>query len=1063
MLTYHQFSLNWRAFTLPANRIFSLRFITRTFIILPVVLLAITGFGSGIPKAAAAGTADLIVQSITMTPQDPAIGDTVTITVTVKNQGTADAGQHCTACYVDNDILETRTVYSLNAGVTATLIFNWTAEVGSHIIRVTADSTGVIYENDETNNTRAFNFSTLAPDITVQSVTWAPQTPSEGDNVVFTATVKNQGNIQSKTTTAALYIGQAKKDTQNLVAINPGSTAVVTFNWIAAAGQSLVEVTVDENNANTESDETNNTFTAALAANPPDLTIQNVTWTPQSPLRGELVTFTVTVKNQGTGRAEACQFGYYIDSVFVTAVPISAIEAGATRTVTFTWTATALPDTHNLKVVIDYQAGIAESDETNNEYSCSISPVTPDLIIKNITWTPQTAGIGDLITFTVTIKNQGAGKAAASRVAYYISGEYQGQIAIPQLEAGGETTTSFTWTAEYSSITVMVTADSANIVTESNESNNLLTISVPIVLPDLIISNITGTPATPAVGDTVIFTVTVKNQGGGKADSYNIGYYLDGSLLDSDVIYATAAGASANTTFTWTAQNGRHVIKAVADCSSRLTESNENNNDYSVTVTPLMPDIAITNVTWTPLDTPVGAEVTFNVFVQNLGTLQAGSSRLTFYVDGTDSGFTYISSLDPGATVTEPFTWTATPGSHTIKVAADTNDEIQEIDEANNIKVVSLPPPDLIMQDVTYSPSDAAMGETVTVTATISNQGSSQTQASSVALYVDDKLYTTVELLPVDAGKTVTASLEWAAKADTHTLKVTADPDNSVIESDETNNSQEIKFATMTPDLAVRSFTWDTNDLLTSNEVNFKIIVENTGTGAAGESRLVYAIDSTSPVAKDLPAIPAGTATELKINTILAAGSHKVTVTVDTQNSVVELNEANNQRSFTFSTLAADLVIRSVTWTPLNANIGDTITITAKVENQGVAKAVNPRVDLLVNGTAAGSVTVPVVDISSTATVNFSWQVLEGNFEFSVLADAGNIVTESNKDNNVKTRSITFTKAVPPETRPVTSIAGVAPANKGFLNNWWWLLMIIAAGLGIGAFVSMLKTFRKKY
>ena len=1034
------------------------KIIARALVVLLAFILGINGFGLYGPRVSADAGADLIVQNITLSPQDPTIDDTVTITVAVKNQGTVSAGLNNVTCYMDSVILDTRTISSLAAGITTSVAFTWTAQKGSHSVKAIADSGGAITETDETNNIKIFNFSTLAPDLIVQSVSWSPQNPSKGDNVVFSVIIQNQGNTKSSLTNTILYVDGVSKGSQNIDAINPGSTATKTFSWIASAGQHTIRVTVDEENYVKESDETNNEQSFPFSTMAPDLIITSISWTPQSPTRNDRVTFIATVKNQGTGRSDACHLGYYIDDVFVSVISVNALEAGASSYITITWT--ALPDVHHLKVVIDYYQVVVESDETNNERTVTLSTVVPDLIIKDITWTPQNAGVGDNVTFTVVIKNQGGGDATASRASYYINGTYKGYLSVPALAAGAETTGTFTYTAEYGTITVNVAVDL--VLGETHGENNSLTKTVPIVQADLKITNVTWAPVNPAVGDTVTFTITVKNQDGGRASNYNVGYYIDDVFVGSDLVYATASGASANTAFEWQAQNGRHIFKAVADYTNLVIESNEKNNDFSVTVIPFMPDLIIGTVTWTPQDAPAGSEVTFDISVQNIGTFHAGTSRLTYYVDGAVAGFDYLGSVDPGASVTEHFTWVATAGSHTINIVADANNQVLEIDETNNTKVVSLPPPDLAVQNITVSPPDAAIGDTVVITATINNRGSSKTEKSLVTLYIDGTLIVSHDLPPINAGSSADASFNWITEAGTHTIKIVADINNTVIESDEVNNDKDIQFAILTPDLVVQDFHWDTNNQLASNEINFTVTVKNTGTGEAGDSKLEYYFEDTPALTKDIPPIPAGQTAELSFTSILSPGSHTAYIVVDSANDVAELNEDNNSSTFPISTVVPDLVVRTVTWSPLDAKIGDKITITAKVENQGIAKATFARTTLFIDGTEAGYVDTPEIDADSTATADFPWTVTAGPHEISVLANSNNTVLESNLTNNAKSRSISFENPTLP-VKKSASLPVVPLKDKGFLNSWWWLLLLVAGVLGVGAFTAALRAAKKKY
>lgn len=1003
--------------------------------------------------------ADLIVQDISLSPQEPAIGDTVTITVTIKNQGTEAAGASQVECYVDNIILATKSVSALNAGTATTVAFTWQVQAGSHTFKAVADSAGVITETNETNNIRTFTMSTLAADLTIQSLTWAPQNPSKGDNIVITVSVRNMGSLKSRATSVTLYVDGVSTGSQDIDAINPGSTVTRTFNWVALSGQHTIKAAVDVPDYNKESDETNNEQSSSFSTLPPDLIIQAVTWTPENPARNDPVTFIVTVKNQGSGRADSCELGYFIDDIYIAAVPVGTLGAGVSSNVTFTWT--ALPETHNLKTVVDYYSKVVESDETNNENIIFISTTSPDLIIKDLSWTPQDAGVGDNMTFTVIIKNQGLTKAQASRASYYFGGTYRGYLNIPLLNAGEEVTRTFQYTPEYEVVIVSVTVDYDNAVTETHEENNTVTRNIPIIRADLTISSITYSPLIPVVGDTVTFMVCFKNLGSGKAESFHIGYYIDDVLLKSDPVYLLAGDATANKTFTWQVQNGQHIFKAIIDYSHLVTEISETNNEFSITVIPYMPDLVIGTVTWSPPDAPIGSEVAFEVKIENTGNLHTSTSRVAYYVDGLSVGYADIGALDPGGMVIKRFTWVATAGPHTINIVADVNNQVLELDEANNTKVVSLPPPDLVVQDIVFSPPDASIGDTVIITASIKNQGNSITQTSLVNCYVDGVKIATQDLPQIKPGETSSRSFSWVAEAGSHTVKIVTDINNQVIETNETNNDKETTYSTLTPDLVVQSITWRTNSQLESNEATFTITIKNSGTGTAGESQVQYSFDADPPSIKDLAPIAAGETAEFSFIAIISAGEHTANITADYNNSVIELDENNNESIIVFSTIAPDLIIRTITWAPLDAKIGDTITITAKIENRGTVKADNLRLALSVDGTIVAYAEIPEIDVDLTATADFPWQAIEGLHEITILADVDQTIVESDESNNTKTRTISFEKSEPPA-KKIPVVSATPTAGDGFLNRWWWALLMVAAVLGIAAFATTLRAIKKK-
>lgn len=1035
------------------------KILARTAVVLLAFILVAAASSFSYTAASADAGPDLIVQNITLSPPEPAIDDSVTITVTVKNQGSALAASNHLVCYVDSTILGTVLVTPLAAGTMTTKAFTWKAEQGTHTIKATADSAGAVTETDETNNTNTFNLTTLAPDLIIQSISWSPENPSKGDNIVFTITIKNQGTSKARASDINLYIDGNSRGYQDISIIDPGSSITSTYHWVAPTGDHAIKAVVDENNRVNEGNETNNELTSTFSTLAPDLTIQVITWEPENPSKGDEVSFTVTIKNQGSGRADSCHLAYYIDDKYQSTLPVNSLETGASVNITFS--CTAQDKIHEVKAIIDFYENLTESDENNNEKTASFLTLPPDLIVKDITWSPDNAAVGDTVTFSVTVKNQGSGRAEASHIDCYIGISYRDVLNIGALEADTEQTVTFQWQAVTGSHPVNAVADCDGILAETREDNNKMTKTIPIIPPDLIISNIAWSPENPATGDIVTFTVTLKNQGGGKAENFHVAYFIDDVLLTSNPVVNLGSGVSANKTCTWKSQTGLHTFKASVDYNNYVIESNENNNEHSVNIVPNMPDIAIGTITWTPADIPAGKEVTFSIDIENRGSLKAGPSRVTYYVDGAIVGYGDIGPLDAGAKVTEYFIWGATAGHHTIDIASDATNQILEFDETNNSKVVTLPPPDLVTEDVTWSPVNAAVGDTITFTATFRNQGSSKTQKAKATCNIDGLAVASADLPEIDIGIAITRTFDWVAEAGFHTVRITADSTNRVTETDETNNDKETKFATMTPDLTIQNISWLMENPLLSDDVTFIIAIKNQGSDTAVASQLTYSIDGAPDVFKDIKSISAGDTATLTFTLTLEAGLHTIDVAIDVNDDVDEIEETNNENTLSFSTTAPDLTVKTITWAPVTANPGDTITITAKIENRGKERAVNPRLALYVDGSPVDHVDISGIAMGSIATVEFSWTATAGLHEISVLADVDGLIVESNETNNEKSRTLTFEEPeVPGKKSP--KLTTDSSANKGFLGGSWWIILLAAALLGGAAFVSVMKSLKKK-
>ncbi|MDG4794926.1 discoidin domain-containing protein [Micromonospora sp. WMMD1082] len=144
------------------------------------------------------------------------------------------------------------------------------------------------------------------PDLTVTNLTFAPAAPVETDQITLTATVRNAGTLASGATTVDFALDGTKVGQANVGALAAGASTTVSTTIAARdAGSYQLSATVDPANTVIEQDESNNGRTAAsaLVVSPvasSDLVASAVTWSPGTPSAGATVTFSVTLRNQGT-------------------------------------------------------------------------------------------------------------------------------------------------------------------------------------------------------------------------------------------------------------------------------------------------------------------------------------------------------------------------------------------------------------------------------------------------------------------------------------------------------------------------------------------------------------------------------------------------------------------------------------------------------------------------------------------------------------------------------------------------------------------------------------------
>ncbi|MFC2071058.1 CARDB domain-containing protein, partial [Chloroflexota bacterium] len=509
---------------------------------------------------------DLIIESITWSPQNPSKGDTVTISATVKNQGSAMSLPSTVRFYIDGNFRSEQYLDNLGVGGTVGKDFTWIAQQGSHLFRIIADEDDTVAESDETNNEKSVTISSITPDLIVENITWLPVGPIAGDNATFSFVVKNQGTGTATSSHGNFYIDNELQRSVSFNEIESGGISTTTLSWPIKAGVYTVKLKIDPNNKIIESDENNNEKTVDFIPIIPDLFVSSVVWVPTNPSVGETVNFTVTIGNQGRSIVTDCDYYLYIGSVSSDSGSVKDLTIGGSDTEILKWV--AVPGNHAIKIVVDPNNRFVETVESNNEVTIGnlLSVRAADLTIDPVTWLPEEASPGDTLTLSIIVRNRGYGDAVSTQLKFYVDGEMLGLSSVSPLPYGGMQIKTFTWIVEEGSHTFRFTADSNNNVSESNEDNNERIAIYPFP-PDLIIKDITLLPPEPAESDNITFTIVVENKGDVTAEYFNVAFHIDDIYLGYLSGNPIASGVTDNLTYTWTAELGEHDFRAVADYS----------------------------------------------------------------------------------------------------------------------------------------------------------------------------------------------------------------------------------------------------------------------------------------------------------------------------------------------------------------------------------------------------------------------------------------------------------------------------------------------------------------
>lgn len=218
----------------------------------------------------------------------------------------------------------------------------------------------------------------------------------------------------------------------------------------------------------------------------------------------------------------------------------------------------------------------------------------PDLQVTGITAAPAAPVETDEVTLTATVRNAGALAAPASKVELRLGGTKVATASVGALASGASTQVSASIGARNAgSYPLSAVADPAGEIIEQNETNNTYTSASPLVVKpvsssDLVASAVTTSPSAASEGETVTFSVALRNQGtvASAAGAHGITLTLVDSkgatvkTLTGSHTGAIAAGATTAPVplGTWTAANGSYTVRTViAADANELPVKRENN------------------------------------------------------------------------------------------------------------------------------------------------------------------------------------------------------------------------------------------------------------------------------------------------------------------------------------------------------------------------------------------------------------------------------------------------------------------------------------------------------
>jgi large repetitive protein len=350
----------------------------------------------------------------------------VTITARIGNGGAKAAASGVAVAIYDGDpaaggvlIGTTATTVALQPGTYEDVALLWNAPAeGQHTLTVQADhdgSCGRVEECDDANNRAALSVTLHAgvivagnlPDLALTSgdiVLNAGTT--EGSLTTVAVTVRNLGTVAAENVPVRFYLGHPARggvaigSDQVLAQLAAGAAATLTFPWntLGRLGVNYLYAVADPGDHLTETNEGNNLSLALaeiLPGQQPDVQIGagDLSVSTSTPREGEALTVFATLHNRGATVGNIKLALYDGDPAAganrlgaATVAPFLAM--GESATVSFPLDTIGWIGSHDLRVVLDPENAIVETDEGNNRAAVAVSVVTAGVTLAVTTDQP---------------------------------------------------------------------------------------------------------------------------------------------------------------------------------------------------------------------------------------------------------------------------------------------------------------------------------------------------------------------------------------------------------------------------------------------------------------------------------------------------------------------------------------------------------------------------------------------------------------------------------------------------------------------------------------------------
>ena len=704
---------------------------------------------------------------IHLDPNPPEVGDTVTVEVSVRNRSRVSASSFAGSFDVqlfDGDpeagglaIGAPQIIDELAGGSTRVLTFEWdtTGLEGLHTLFAIADFAGVVSEVSREDNVAMRDVEVLPPlpNLVITQLSADPPSPIVATATTLTVRVANTGSAPAGATNVRFFrevprlgieLGEAA-----VSALAPGGSVDVAFVWDTTGelGEHTLYAVVDPDDTDVrERIETDNEASTIVDIRPPppaqpDLEVQGFALTPNELERlPQDVAATARIANTGLDPVPSVLVELFqghpdLGGVLVTSDTIAVGgDTGVDVALGFTVT-TGGTRTYYLRVDA---SPVVERDDTNNLEAADlrdlmdvvdVAPVPGSIVLSETTIDPT-----ETLTVDVTVRNTGTRPLSSVTVALFYEVSPGGPFRLAStlnvsLDPGASEIVRLSWVANRSgTVPLEVRVDPDNVLSETNEDDNILATSVDVTastLPNLNVAaaDITSIPASLAEGMSATLTAVVRNLGDGAATPFEVRFYTgdparDGLLIGSAAIADVPARGDTVASVVWDPVNvrGATLLFVEVDPGAAVEEIDELDNlTFRVVDIEGLPDLLATTaqLRMSPPFAHSGEVVSIEASFTNAGDQASAPMAVEIRLDdpllGAVIATEEFADVAPGETKSFSASWDTTgiEGEHAIYLVLDVRDDVAEQREDNNVVrlAIALQDADVFVAPLFFSPN----------------------------------------------------------------------------------------------------------------------------------------------------------------------------------------------------------------------------------------------------------------------------------------------------------------------------------------------------------------------